>query len=945
MPSRGSRLLGRSREMAALMALLDQTVVERVDPRLIVGDAGMGKTALLDEVSRAAQRRGWRVARAAAPQGGEVSPFAVVHDLAHALPEFVEQLGEDDARLLRERPRDETVGPAGVSVALLDLLEIAEVEEPVLLLVDDLQWADVGSLAALCLAVGRLGRGRVAVVGAARPRPELDPRLHTWSRIDVGPLELGAARSLLRRALADRGSATVLDEGRAGSLAESLGRCPLALVESGRLLSDDQLSGRTPLPDPIPLAERLQEAWGRSWSCLPEPTRTAVLALAVTQGARRALTARVLADLGLTSDALDPARADWLLDAGDGTEGGARLSHPLVRDAILVAAGRSAVRAMHARAADAAEALGLPLSVVIAHVIAAAEPGDSAAVTRLLVEAERAEVAGLGDPAVQALVAAADLALDGRERSRLAARAARTLSQLSADTTHIPSILALADPRQLEPEERFWVEWLRSEWVGDEDLSHALRALETTADWARRIDSPMLPWIVYSALTDAWGLHDREAALRHARELRRLAEHPRESGRMPAWACRGMYAVTLFQIGEVAQAREQLLDVTDESRRWRPLSHDDMAERLQVAIVDVQMGQLDPWVDARLDEVASLLDADPGQTLGIVRRLQAERALRRGRLISARSLIDEAVLLGYGAGSRCYTVDRLGVSVLIAAAMGDGDLVSTEASALRASAARIGGQQSVTAADRAEGSAALAAGRLDDALAHLEPLADVPLLGRGPWDSVPLGRVDLVEALSRTGAVDRATTVASELACLLSPSTDAFAGAVRARLHGLVAHGDSARRAFDEAILAFGSAGDPFEQARTRLLLGELLRRERQIEAARHQLRLATAAFEGMGAAAWAVRAQGELRATGAPVPAPTPHPLATLTPQERRVAEAVATGATDRQAAAALFLSPRTVAYHLSSVYRKLGITSRAALAARLSSGSPESRDRETDR
>ena len=428
------------------MALLDRAEVDRADPQLIVGEAGMGKTALLDEFAGAARRRGWRVARAAAPQGGEVSPFAVVEDLAHCLPEHVERLAEDDARLLRAASRDGTVGPVPVAAALLRLLSVAGAAQPLLLLVDDLHWADSGSLAAICVAVGRLGQDRVAVIAAARPRPALDPRLHTWQRIDVGPLALDASSGLLLRSLTDRDSATLPDERQAELLAEALGRCPLALVEAGRLLSVDQLTGHAALPDPLPLAERLEAAWGRSWSALPEPTRIALLALAVTQGAGRALTVRLLDDLGLTADALDPAVADRLLDPrADSREGRARMAHPLIRDAVLTAAGRPAVRDMHTRAADAAEAIGLPPSVVIAHVVAAAEPGDETARARLLVEAERAEAAGLGDPAVHALVAAAELALTNRERSRLAARAARTLMEFSTASTDVSRILALAD--------------------------------------------------------------------------------------------------------------------------------------------------------------------------------------------------------------------------------------------------------------------------------------------------------------------------------------------------------------------------------------------------------------------------------------------------------------------------------------------------------------------
>jgi DNA-binding CsgD family transcriptional regulator len=281
------------------------------------------------------------------------------------------------------------------------------------------------------------------------------------------------------------------------------------------------------------------------------------------------------------------------------------------------------------------------------------------------------------------------------------------------------------------------------------------------------------------------------------------------------------------------------------------------------------------------------------------------------------------------------------ISLRVAAACGDAELVAHEATEVRALAARLRWPQLMTTAHRAQGLLGLGEGRLDDALAHLEPLDEVPLLGRGPWDDVPLGRADLVEALHRSGEADRARVVAAALVETLAPSPDPCARALVARVRALVAHGTAAQAAYATAIAAFDEAGDPFESARTRLLVGELLRRERYVQAARHELRLAADAFEQMGAPAWAARALGELRATRASVPAatlatrsadqPAADPLSALTPQERRVAEAVATGASDRQVAAELFLSPRTVAYHLSSVYRKLGISSRAALATRL--------------
>ena len=482
------------------------------------------------------------------------------------------------------------------------------------------------------------------------------------------------------------------------------------------------------------------------------------------------------------------------------------------------------------------------------------------------------------------------------------------------------------------------MEWLRAEHLA-EDVERSQLALDRVLELATELDSPMLAWIRFSALNNAWGLLDEGGTLRHAAAMLALADRPDAdaAARMPAWACRGMHALALFQVGQVRAAAAELDAIREASRCWRPTTGAGLVERVQVGVADGYLVQLDPWVDARFEELAALLDADPGQTLGSVRVMQAERACRRGRFRGARALLDESRALGFGAGSRPYWTFWLLVSLRVAAACGDADLVARDAAELGAIAARLGWRQAATTANRAQGLLALGEGRLDDALVHLEPLAEVPLLGRGPWDDVPLGRADLVEALHRSGEAARASAVAAALVQTLAPSPEPSARALVARVQGLACRGEEgAQSAYATAIAAFDEAGDPFEAARTRLLLGELLRRERSVQAARHELRLAGDAFAQMGAGAWAARALGELRATGAHIPAqdvPTSASdlLSTLTPQERRVAEAVASGASDRQVAAELFLSPRTVAYHLSSVYRKLGISSRAALAARL--------------
>ena len=267
-----------------------------------------------------------------------------------------------------------------------------------------------------------------------------------------------------------------------------------------------------------------------------------------------------------------------------------------------------------------------------------------------------------------------------------------------------------------------------------------------------------------------------------------LADRPDSdtAARMPAWACRGMHALALFQVGQVRAAARALDAIREDSRCWRPTPDGDLVERVQVGATDAYLVQLDPWVDARFDELARLLDADPGRHLGAVRIMQAERACRRGQFRRARALLDESRALGFGAGSRPYWTFWLLVSLRVAAACGDAELVAREAAELGAIAARIGWPQAATTANRAQGVLALGEGRLDDALAHLEPLDAVPLLGRGPWDDVPLGRVDLVEALHRSGEADRAGAAAAALVETLAPSPDPYARALVARAQGLV---------------------------------------------------------------------------------------------------------------------------------------------------------------
>ncbi len=264
----------------------------------------------------------------------------------------------------------------------------------------------------------------------------------------------------------------------------------------------------------------------------------------------------------------------------------------------------------------------------------------------------------------------------------------------------------------------------------------------------------------------------------------------------------------------------------------------------------------------------------------------------------------------------------------LAGLQGRDDVLTDEVTHLRRRAQHIGDRRRMATLDRAVGLHALAHGRLDEAVASLAAAADVPFLGRGLRDAVLPARGDLVETLVRLGRTEEARIRAAALSDLLSAMDDPLARALDLRAQALSADGADAEELLRAALAAHQEAHDPFEEARTQLLLGEHLRRDRQRSAARTCLLTAQRTFEQLDAAPWLHRTQTELRAAGGQPRASAG--LEVLTPQERAVAEAVASGRSNREVAEELFLSPRTVEYHLGSVYRKLGVHGRSALAHR---------------
>jgi len=915
-------ILGRSPERAVLDAALEDAQGGQPRALLLSGDAGMGKTALLEVTERRAQSLGFTSVRGTAPEGGREMALALVHDVVRPLHALLDVLPTDERALL-----DAVAGPGQLQVpriaeALHDLLRRAAERAPLLVALDNLQWADEDSLAALTLAIGRLLDARILVVGATRPQADPDPRLLRWDRVDVAPLPMDAAAALTQSVL---GSEVSLQQAR--RVAEALARCPLAILECRRLLTPAQRRGEEPLPDPLPLDEKLRHAWGKDVDALDERAARALLTLCVLDTSRADLVGAVLAADGLGLDDLDPAVRAGLVDWSAGT---GQVANPLVRAAVLDRTSPSVLRTMHRTAARSAERIGAPPSVLIRHLDRSADAGDEAVAVRLEEQAIRAHNRNQPEVAARGWEAAAHVTTDPQQRARRAIAAARTWLSESTSIDGGGPLLALLTECELDPSDTVWREWLRAEVLAEHDLGASASAALIAANHARTSNPRLVVWLLWNAAATAWAAGDADTGLRAARALDSWCRAPIDiDPHTPPWLAAAILGTALVQHGEVADAAALLDTAIDRSRDWVAACDTPLAELINVVVLDDLLLATGSERDLRLADLALRLADDRGNTLSGIQVIGAWRARRRGDWSLAHALVSDGLSLARAVRASPEELSALSLLVELHALTGDTKGLRQASGDLRLLAGRVGDQRALAHADRAWLLDALAGGRPEQAVAHGEALARTGFLGRGMRDAPLPGRADLVEVHVRCGDSTSARALTDALAELLGPLRDPLAAAVLARCLALTGPASAADDHWQRCLAAHGCAQEPFEEARSRLLLGEHLRRTHQPSQARHQLRRSAATFERLGARPWTTWATRELRATGSAAPeTDVPDILAVLTPQERCVAEVVAEGRSNREVAEALFLSPRTVEFHLSSVFRKLGVPGRAALA-----------------
>lgn len=899
-------LVGRSGELERLDGLAVSAQAGIGGRLVLVGDPGMGKSALLQALARHGQRRSMTVVQVRAAAGQAALRLSLLEDLLR------KQSG-----LQRSLPQTQTSG-TGPRLALQFLEQLVQ-PGPALLIIDDAHLADIASLRALRMAVERLDPAPLGIALSTRPRTPAAALLESWPDLVLGPLEPDAARAVLRAALGSQYASARLDQ-----VADALHRLPLLLTLAGDLLTADQISGRDPLPDPIPVPEALVTAWALTLDRLGRPAQGILLDLAVA-GGRVDLLAAMAGCRDSLAVGLDKCVLSGVLALGP--TGSPRFGPPALRDVVLARATAEQRRRAHRRAARGAQELGLPPGVIVDHLSRSVSIADDATASAIATQADRAERCEHYAVAARAWEAAARMTTSPTDRVRFAVSAIRVSFDFGIPASE--GLLRIASDDQLTPHAAAQLAGIRAEQRADLDPEAALPAILEWVELAAVRSPELMPTLLLEAVGIALQRGDSQTALQAAQRYAALdLQGPTYLARPdPPWTAEAVLAGALFQSGDVARAMPLRQAAIDAAGATDPRSM-NLSMLMSTIGIDDFLLDISPEASNRLLVAAERAGEDSG-LLPYLYAMQAWRAKARGDWQTARAFL----LLGRPAAEAAGLLQPLlgmtALSVELAAQCGDDEGLRADVRRVREAGSRGGNRRRLASLDRALGLRELVHGHLGDAITWLSSAADLGFLGRGLRDAVLPARVDLIEALVRNGETSHAVARYAPLHRLLSDMGDPLATALDERAAALLTQGGEAEAHFRGALVAHAHAGEPFEEARTLLLMGEHLRRERRKAEARSVLQRAVHTFGGLGATPWAARAGQELRAAGGL--AADRSAATVLTAQERAVALAVAAGANNREVAEALFLSPRTVEYHLGNVYRKLGVHGRGALARAL--------------
>jgi DNA-binding CsgD family transcriptional regulator len=903
-------LYGRDAERALIGALLDRARASRSGTLVLRGEPGVGKTALLEDArERAADMH---VLTARGVESESELPFAGLHQLTRPALHLLPRLPSPQAGALRgalalaERTGDDRFL---ISAACLTLLaELAE-RRPVLCLVDDAQWLDRSSTDALLFVARRLDAEGVVMLFAAREDDGHRFEARGLRDLELSGLDERAAAALIGHGVGGAVAAPVRD-----LLIEQADGNALALVELPAALTAGQLAGAEPLPPTLPLSRDVERLFLERLRRLPDPSQRLLTVIAADADGRVAPVMQAAAALGLGAEALTPAeRAGLVSVRGSRLE----LRHPLVRSAVYQSASSQERRAAHRALADA---LGddADADQRAWHLAAAALGPDAAVAAELERTAERARLRSGHAAAASALERASELSEDAESSARRLVAAAGAAWQ-SGRPERATALLDRASPVVSAPRVRAELDHVRGviEWRCGALPDAAVTLMAGAAD-VGQLDSGKAVEMLCDAGMAALNVGDYA---RVAEAGQRAAALPRSDDE------RGFLAELLAGVGSLTEGKtaHEAPRVLDSIARARDL---DDARVLNWAAVGASVVGDEATEATLLRRAVGLARASGAvETLTLVLETVAVSGLLAGRYAVAAEAAAEGLALAREAGLPNTACIHLASLAWLAGLEGLEDECRGR-SAEVAEAARASGLANANSlATWGVALLDLSTGHADATVARLVALSTAPL-GVGHPFFILMAVPDLVEAYVRTSRQDEARAAFAALEGFARAGAPAWALGLAARCRGLLAEGAEVEGGLTEAVRLHTKANRPFDRARTELLLGEHLRRERKRVAAREHLRAALEAFDTLGAQPWAERARAELRASGATARKRDPSTLAQLTPQELQVARFVGEGLSNKEVAAQLFLSPRTIDAHLRSVFAKLEITSRTQLA-----------------
>jgi DNA-binding CsgD family transcriptional regulator len=910
---------------------------------VVHGEAGVGKSSLLAEVIRSAREATSAPVTVLRTQGIESEaplPFAALQRLLRPVMRFADQIPSPQAHALRvafgeELPGVETgvghpahaEGHAGrgdgqgerflMFLGTLNLLAAAAEEQPVLAVVDDAHWLDEASAAALLFAARRLSLEPVALLFGAR-----DGDVRSFDAGDLPSLLLrGLDRAGVEALLADRAGRPVSPEVAAQLLAATGGN-PLALVELPQVLTVDQLTGRAALPGRMPVTGGVERVFADRAGRLGADAQALLLVAAADDSTQLPVIRAAARTLGVDPEALDEVERSGLVTVTDGL---LEMRHPLVRSAVYNGATSVARRATHRALA---EALGHDDPDRRAwHRAAGTDEPDETVVAELDAAADRAHRRGAHEAAAAAFARAGELTADIEGRARRLYQAARC-AWLTGQPVRARTLCDTALSHATDPALRADAARLRAriEWnTGSIQVGHRM-ILQAAAEVAPLDSARAREMAMFATALAAFG-GDSGVDIDPLEFV--TDPGPAAPARERAFAdlLIGLDHVVHARWAEAAPVLNQLFLSAE------ALDPDDMDLLPNLGIAALHVG--DDTAANRFHSMLLSRARDTGAMVMVLYSLTrlALTDLATGAWSQAEARCTEAVTLGEETGQPVLSAMPRAIQLVLAARRGRTDSYAT----LLAEVEQVSGSQSAGILDGILRDLTRWAKGLHVLQSGEKPAAGFHQLAQISHDITKrMSGIDRVETAVAAGQTAAARLWVDDLNEFADATGQHWARA--AGEHGralLTDDPELAENGFAAALEAHarveaGAAARVFDRARTQLAYGEWLRRHRRRVDAREQLRAALVTFEDLDAKPWADRAAAELRASGETARKRDETEPAKLTAQELAVAGLVQQGMSNREVAAQLFLSPRTVDFHLRNVFTKTGVTSRVELAQR---------------